>query len=102
MIRRPPRSTLFPYTTLSRSSASGDQTCALLPAPRPPYLGDPYLMASGQLAAIAKIIRPRPFHERVPEGEVPRWRATSRSRRAVDPKSTRLKSRHPVISYAGF
>jgi len=28
---------------LPRRSASGDQTCALLPAPRPPYLGDPYL-----------------------------------------------------------
>src|SRR2546430_5900128 len=28
MIRRPPRSTLFPYTTLFRST-----TCALLPAP---------------------------------------------------------------------
>src|SRR3989442_15885026 len=68
---------------LSSRSASGDQTCALLRAPRPPYPGDPYLMASGQLAAIANIIRPRPFRERVPEGGVPRGRATSRSRRGV-------------------
>src|SRR5207245_34687 len=36
---------------LSSRSASGDQTCALLPAPRRPYPGDPYLMASGPLAA---------------------------------------------------
>src|ERR1044071_2147488 len=28
MIRRPPRSTLFPYTTLFRSGTSGDQTAA--------------------------------------------------------------------------
>src|SRR5207245_10909580 len=35
---------------LSSRSASGAQTCALLPAPPPPYPGDPYLMASGQLA----------------------------------------------------
>src|SRR2546430_7169034 len=27
MIRRPPRSTLFPYTTLFRSSSSRDRTC---------------------------------------------------------------------------
>src|SRR2546430_4708205 len=31
MIRRPPRSTLFPYTTLFRSVAR-DDACALLPA----------------------------------------------------------------------
>src|SRR5256885_15773167 len=29
MIRRPPRSTLFPYTTLFRSQAYPDATCAL-------------------------------------------------------------------------
>src|SRR3712207_8560736 len=28
MIRRPPRSTLFPYTTLFRSREGGDQPCA--------------------------------------------------------------------------
>src|SRR5258707_12011277 len=33
MIRRPPRSTLFPYTTLFRSSAVG------IPLPRSPELG---------------------------------------------------------------
>src|SRR3712207_7994249 len=32
MIRRPPRSTLFPYTTLFRSTARRDAA----PAPRPP------------------------------------------------------------------
>src|SRR2546430_7727478 len=30
MIRRPPRSTLFPYTTLFRSGSNGDSTCELL------------------------------------------------------------------------
>src|SRR2546429_6257715 len=34
MIRRPPRSTLFPYTTLFRSShAPGFERCPTLPAP---------------------------------------------------------------------
>src|SRR5690348_17729646 len=35
MIRRPPRSTLFPYTTLFRSSALGLRTSRRLPAGRP-------------------------------------------------------------------
>src|SRR5438067_9462640 len=35
MIRRPPRSTLFPYTTLFRSKYAGvDQMPPLLPSPR--------------------------------------------------------------------
>src|SRR3989454_7045597 len=38
MIRRPPRSTLFPYTTLFRSAYSSSQmTRSISPAPRPPY-----------------------------------------------------------------
>src|SRR2546430_12601006 len=37
MIRRPPRSTLFPYTTLFRSGTCASRRCARLstPAPRP-------------------------------------------------------------------
>src|SRR5574343_1558724 len=34
MIRRPPRSTLFPYTTLFRSSAACNCSCSK-PAPKP-------------------------------------------------------------------
>src|SRR3712207_8625218 len=36
MIRRPPRSTLFPYTTLFRSRAGLENTLALYPPGRPP------------------------------------------------------------------
>src|SRR5690349_22523553 len=39
MIRRPPRSTLFPYTTLFRS-ARATQTCT--PPPREIYWADPW------------------------------------------------------------
>src|SRR5687767_15203725 len=35
MIRRPPRSTLFPYTTLFRSTRNCRATCAPLPYPVP-------------------------------------------------------------------
>src|SRR5256885_11615181 len=38
MIRRPPRSTLFPYTTLFRSAGGGgDQICVQLVMARPQY-----------------------------------------------------------------
>src|SRR4030088_3715641 len=33
MIRRPPRSTLFPYTTLFRSFSSGKTSCSIAPFP---------------------------------------------------------------------
>src|SRR5258706_2369582 len=38
MIRRPPRSTLFPYTTLFRSSASPSAVCSCASARRSTYL----------------------------------------------------------------
>src|SRR5256885_10564380 len=38
MIRRPPRSTLFPYTTLFRSVSSAQKyRCAMLEGPRAPF-----------------------------------------------------------------
>src|SRR2546429_3125454 len=37
MIRRPPRSTLFPYTTLFRSRRRRSEPEACGPLPRPPY-----------------------------------------------------------------
>src|SRR2546427_6143467 len=38
MIRRPPRSTLFPYTTLFRSPGAPATPATLLPEARPPLL----------------------------------------------------------------
>src|SRR5690348_17387758 len=73
MIRRPPRSTLFPYTTLFRSGAG-----ARLGLQRGSVHGDP----AGAGAQ--------------PVGEQSD-RAADRDR-----KSTRLNSSHPSISYAVF
>src|SRR2546421_8690239 len=72
MIRRPPRSTLFPYTTLFRSARQR--------APGPPAGGGG---APGE--------RPVPAPSE-PSGRVPR----------LDRKSTRLNSSHDQISYAVF
>src|SRR2546426_9030276 len=77
MIRRPPRSTLFPYTTLFRS-----------PFPRSPDL-------AGHLNAYAFDKLGVTGSSPVPPIEKP-WKT------AIDRKSTRLNSSHLVISYAVF
>src|SRR2546426_4239407 len=81
MIRRPPRSTLFPYTTLFRS---------LRPAPGPRA---PRAVALGASLADG---RARGGSQR---GDRPRARGRAAP---ADRKSTRLNSSHLVISYAVF
>src|SRR5260221_10371967 len=76
MIRRPPRSTLFPYTTLFRSVALAALDLALA-----------HLV--GQLAQ----------QPAVGQGEVA---MLYQPRHLADRKSTRLNSSHTVISYAVF
>src|SRR5256885_12363452 len=97
MIRRPPRSTLFPYTTLFRSPQNASAPVnGANPAPQ---------AADGQNAArsaskresitnyeVDKTVR----HTRGSTGSIKRLTA------AVDRKSTRLNSSHLVISYAVF
>src|SRR3712207_7283322 len=86
MIRRPPRSTLFPYTTLFRS-----QEQPLLGA-GDAHVGQPALLL--QLARIAE--RPQVREDAVLEpGE-------EDDRELQDRKSTRLNSSHANISYAVF
>src|SRR5256885_12544507 len=81
MIRRPPRSTLFPYTTLFRSLALGSMA-VLAPWP---------LRAS-----------PRPVRARGPAPTPRLWGDGAGTRARTDRKSTRLNSSHLVISYAAF
>src|SRR5438552_4699307 len=79
MLRRPPRSTLFPYTTLFRSSQGSRN------AER--HAGD--LLARQERAARpARRLGQRPGR---------RGRAADQDR-----KSTRLNSSHQIISYAVF
>src|SRR2546426_5020168 len=73
MIRRPPRSTLFPYTTLFRSRAA-----------RP------------------AVHRPGARARRDRDPDRDHGRRGGRGGRTRDRKSTRLNSSHLVISYAVF
>src|SRR2546426_9102933 len=82
MIRRPPRSTLFPYTTLFRSDRLGGHGTV------PGYvLGHERRDAPQHSLVVAQ------RHERDEAAQAPTQR---------DRKSTRLNSSHLVISYAVF
>src|SRR5256885_11045984 len=85
MIRRPPRSTLFPYTTLFRSRPGPVQLDEENPLPGP-ELG----FAADQRDALA-----RADEQALAVG-------VAESIPLVDRKSTRLNSSHLVISYAVF
>src|SRR3989454_4414730 len=83
MIRRPPRSTLFPYTTLFRSAKHHERVGVL----------------EHKRAALAE---ERALYEReLAEMQAQLVRA-ERSASVRDRKSTRLNSSHLVISYAVF
>src|SRR5947208_12644049 len=90
MLRRPPRSTLFPYTTLFRSEVML-ATSALLYRRLRAVRKDP------------RIADPRAFVRSGRRGSG-RAHARSGSVRALyqDRKSTRLNSSHQIISYAVF
>src|SRR5690349_23467243 len=89
MIRLPPRSTLFPYTTLFRSL---EERLPRVRAGGSPF-GDGDPGAARHFADRRGIVHPELFHE---EGEdVPGLVAQDR-------KSTRLNSSHVEISYAVF
>src|SRR3712207_7722622 len=87
MIRRPPRSTLFPYTTLFRSAAPLHTDVTRREV-------EVVVYHDQVLVTVARERRPRVVHERrrLQEGDF----------FGADRKSTRLNSSHANISYAVF
>src|SRR5258708_20993667 len=79
MIRRPPRSTLFPYTTLFRSIKVRLMTSRSLPSPKCDWLDNKVRRASTIYVTGFMVDALR-----------------------TDRKSTRLNSSHQIISYAVF
>src|SRR3712207_4212484 len=100
MIRRPPRSTLFPYTTLFRSRmrvaerpltpAPLDCAC-LLRKPSPRRRGEAGCPSREEILG-SRSARPR----------MTTLPSTKKARHVPDRKSTRLNSSHANISYAVF
>src|SRR5439155_9831986 len=99
MIRRPPRSTLFPYTTLFRSvslggrRATGDRSREHSPR-APSRRSEEHtseLQSRGHLVC-RLLLEKKKRHAETPD----------RARHRGDRKSTRLNSSHVAISYAVF
>src|SRR2546428_6815463 len=86
MIRRPPRSTLFPYTTLFRSRD------LLHPPGAAAHRAGRDLGARLRTVAVAPCADDGDLEQNLPR----------RSGRRLDRKSTRLNSSHDQISYAVF
>src|SRR2546429_7868145 len=101
MIRRPPRSTLFPYTTLFRSDeyevpARYGLVCSMGYAS-----GGDIANALNRVENHAKI--EEGFRKYIPlaaKAGVPNVITFSGNRNGIDRKSTRLNSSHGYISYA--
>src|SRR2546430_11538101 len=100
MIRRPPRSTLFPYTTLFRSQASADivgLACQRLLVVRNRRVRATHqLEGAGAGADVAHVVREMPVRGR---RELVERRGVHRLLRSEEP---RLNSSHSQISYAVF
>src|SRR2546430_9927213 len=95
MIRRPPRSTLFPYTTLFRSKSDGLDVRKLL------SMLMRYAQGERQVWQVVKV----PSMEAEDHRHLHRDLETLKQERAsttTDRKSTRLNSSHSQISYAVF
>src|SRR2546421_6970137 len=80
MIRRPPRSTLFPYTTLFRSRKAGDRDPGVTPGRASRNRARLHGSAADEILDVEIAARER----------------------LLDRKSTRLNSSHDQISYAVF
>src|SRR3712207_7978319 len=97
MIRRPPRSTLFPYTTLFRSRREPVRREEPMSTLRVlSHLGDTSVSWDA-----ARVAAGDPEAEQAVR-EAERIFAAERARGATDRKSTRLNSSHANISYAVF
>src|SRR3712207_6882516 len=94
MIRRPPRSTLFPYTTLFRSRGYARSSLARKAAGIRGWFG--LLARRGLVTTDPAAALGTPRRER----RLPRVLRPEQG--VADRKSTRLNSRHANISYAVF
>src|SRR5256885_8179210 len=100
MIRRPPRSTLFPYTTLFRSGREPSPGEMPPLAPRPETVRPNAMPMTGALPT-DPATQPSPVYQAAAEAQ-PLAEQPTGAPADADRKSTRLNSSHLVISYAVF
>src|SRR5258708_16863474 len=90
MIRRPPRSTLFPYTTLFRSTLDR------------PLVVDGFVIAERGSRVQGRVVEAVKGTSRLEIELVKLSTADGQYKSIQDRKSTRLNSSHQIISYAVF
>src|SRR5690348_17454501 len=95
MIRRPPSSTLFPYTTLFRSGKIKRVIEKQAPVTEVLLVLDATTGQNGMVQA-------RVFREVVDVTGIVLTKLDGSAKGGIDRKSTRLNSSHPSISYAVF
>src|SRR3712207_7064120 len=100
MIRRPPRSTLFPYTTLFRSPVLEQRAAPVAQAVEQVARVGPEPAEGGHVVRPAEHVDRVDLQHREPLGEAPELQRAGGPLR--DRKSTRLNSSHANISYAVF
>src|SRR3712207_9361202 len=101
MIRRPPRSTLFPYTTLFRSAPERDEQVVAQPARQRDVPAPPEVREVGrQVRHVEVLSQLVAEHVRRPQGHVGVAGEVAVDAQGEDRKSTRLNSSHANISYA--
>src|SRR5437879_9367541 len=95
MIRRTPRSTLFPYTTLFRSPGVGDYICKAVLC---------YAFGEREGPIDTNVVRvvTRLFGKQLSADKARRNKTVIDLVGSIDRKSTRLNSSHRCISYAVF
>src|SRR3712207_8213052 len=97
MIRRPPRSTLFPYTTLFRSGGVLDHVGTIFDT------DDARLLGAWALTGAQVGTRSFLFASGLHDGGISTFEVSANGRiELLDRKSTRLNSSHANISYAVF
>src|SRR3712207_7122626 len=97
MIRRPPRSTLFPYTTLFRSQLAVDYAMFVNGG----YLVSPIIITSIEDKHGNLLYEVVPRKDKIFESQDTSI-ITYMLKSSLDRKSTRLNSSHANISYAVF
>src|SRR3712207_8001476 len=102
MIRRPPRSTLFPYTTLFRSQTCHRQDAETLRENVYERQKKVYDLAMRMEAELGKAHLYAEFAWKHGATEAEMQKALMDIRKSQDRKSTRLNSSHANISYAVF
>src|SRR3712207_9092542 len=101
MIRRPPRSTLFPYTTLFRSPAWDSFVGIIVPVVKyvvhRQFAPDDELLQVGRLVLIIPVLGTAHRQRNLYRRDLPE---VQKGAHMGDRKSTRLNSSHANISYA--